>query len=269
MAKAYVYRNGSRLTPLMAYWFDRLDAAFFERWGLHLIVSSGIRLRSEQEAIFRSRYVTAGNVNGRRVYDTRWWKGVLWYRISSAGTVAQPDSVYANHVIENSGYGAIDIRDTGTDAGVLTAGSARDRWLHQIVDGKPRIEHYKYSNEGDGFGERWHKKFLLNPWGPAPKPPKPEPEPKKEEQEMLFVRSKKTNNWYIICEFTVTKIPAGDDGSENHVHALAYNKALGKSSVVLESSSVQGLLDDAAKRAKTFNAALAAEIEKMIEDESK
>jgi hypothetical protein len=259
MAKTFVYRDGARLTPIMLYWINRLDADFFKRWGVHIIVSSGIRLRSEQAAIWYARYVTAGNVRGRRVYDTRWWKGQLWYRISSAGTVLPPDSPLANHVLENTDSGAVDLRDTGKDAGILTAGSERDRWLHEIVNGKPRIEHYNLSNEGDGFGERWHKKYLGNPWAAVPKP-KPKPTPTKKDTDMTHVGSKKTKNQYAIFQSASS---SATEPLEKTIYDAAYGDA-----VMMESSSVQFLLNQSKERADQANTKLIKAIDKMIADEA-
>lgn len=143
-----VWLNGQRLTAWMLYVIMLLDADLFRAFGVHVIVTSAIRTYAEQEAIFRARYVTAGNVNGRRVYDTRWWNGQLWYRISSAGTVAQPGT--SNHEIQGS-RAAVDIQDTGRDSGITVASSARGRWIRQWCRSKGLL-----IASGDGFGEGWH-----------------------------------------------------------------------------------------------------------------
>jgi peptidoglycan hydrolase-like protein with peptidoglycan-binding domain len=143
----YVFRDGQRLTPYMLKQINRLDADFFAAFGLHIIVSSGIRTNADQEKIFRERYVTAGNINGRRVYDTRVWNGVTWYRISSAGTVAVPGT--SNHEIQGN-KAAVDIRDTGNDAGITVKGSVRGQWI------RARVKNYDMVASGDGFGEGWH-----------------------------------------------------------------------------------------------------------------
>lgn len=149
MALTFVSRNGQRLTPYMLYQLDRLNAAFKARWGLELIVTSGIRTYQDQVDIFVARYVKAGDIRGRKVYDTRVWNGVKWYRISAAGTVAVPGT--SNHEVQGTN-GAMDIRDTGNDAGVTSKNSARGRWI--------RAEYNKYDMEaeGDNFGEGWHVK---------------------------------------------------------------------------------------------------------------
>ncbi|QDP43579.1 lysin A [Microbacterium phage Tyrumbra] len=158
MADAWVWRDGARLTPWMKYQIDRLSAAMFALFGVRVIVSSGIRTYAEQEAIFRARYVLVGDVRGRKVYDTRWWNGRLWYRISAAGTVAAPGS--SNHEIQGS-RAAVDIRDTGSDAGIMTATSKRGRWIRQ------HAHEYDLVAEGDGFGEGWHF-ATLNIWKAVP-----------------------------------------------------------------------------------------------------
>jgi len=183
MPKLYVWRDGCRVAPgtLRAYDLMRLD---FERAfpGLTLKISSGTRTYEEQKAIFLARYVTAGNVRGRHVYDTRWWNGQLWYRISAAGTVAQPGT--SRH--ENDR--ALDIRDTGNDPGVTRYGNPRSQWI------RDNAHRYGFVPNGyTSFNEPWHIEFTGDPWfvpaggGSEPFNPKPtpEPEPEEEEEEML------------------------------------------------------------------------------------
>lgn len=143
-----VWRDGSRLTLWMLYVITLLDADLFRMFGVHVLVSSAIRTYEEQKAIFLSRYVTAADVNGRRVYDTRIWNGVRWYRISSAGTVAVPGT--SNHEIQGT-KAAVDLRDTGGDAGITVATSVRGRWIRQWCRDKGLL-----IASGDGFGEGWH-----------------------------------------------------------------------------------------------------------------
>lgn len=141
----YVWRDGQRLTPWMLYQVNRLDADCRRLFGVGVIVSSAIRLHEEQKAIFLARYTRTPN--GRRVYDTRWWNGQLWYRISSAGTVAQPGT--SNHEIQGN-KAAVDLRDTGADGGLATGGSARSNWLRQNAG------NYDMVPSGFGFREPWH-----------------------------------------------------------------------------------------------------------------
>lgn len=147
----FVFRDGSRLTPYMFYQIERLNADVKRMFGVEVRVTSGIRLAQEQIDIFLSRYVTAANIRGRRVYDTRVWRGTRYYRISSAGTVAVPGT--SNHEIQGNS-GAVDLRDTGRDGGLATAGSKRSNWL------RANCHSYGMVAEGFGFNEAWHYKML-------------------------------------------------------------------------------------------------------------
>jgi peptidoglycan hydrolase-like protein with peptidoglycan-binding domain len=150
MAYQYTTRNGQRLEIAVSAAFDALNNAFHAVFGLWLVINSGTRTDAEQEAIFRERYTLTPN--GRKVYDTRWWQGRLWYRISAAGTVAPPGS--SNHQESGpNGPRSFDISDTGGDPGVMTRGTARDRWMEANA-GRFQIE-----NEGYNFNEPWHKTF--------------------------------------------------------------------------------------------------------------
>ncbi|QGH73985.1 lysin A [Microbacterium phage Hiddenleaf] len=155
-AESWVFRDGQRLTPAMAQDFDALNAEFHQRTGHWLRVRSGVRTDAEHLAIWYDRYTRTPN--GRRVYDTRWWNGVPWYRVSPAGTVAVPGT--SNHQINlaRGQRGALDIYDTGSDAGVLTRGSFRARVFDEIA-GK-----YGYDSEGYNFAEPWHKRYNRDPW---------------------------------------------------------------------------------------------------------
>lgn len=161
MAYSYTTRDGQRLEVHVAAAFDRMNADFKRAMGAALHVRSGTRTTAEQEKIFRSRYVTAGNVKGRRVYDTRWWKGVKWYRVSPAGTVAVPRT--SNHE-EGGPVGprALDIYGGGTDR----FGSAGTKWMERNA-GK-----YGFDNDGFRFGEAWHKTFRGKIGGPLTPPPR-------------------------------------------------------------------------------------------------
>lgn len=175
----YVYRNGARLTPYMYWQIERLNADVKRLFGVEVVVTSGIRLPQEQIDIFLQRYVTAGNIRGRKVYDTRVWNGVRYYRISSAGTVAVPST--SNHEIQGTNA-AVDLRDTGRDGGLATWGSARSNWL--------RANAWRYGMEPEGFNfnEAWHYK-MLNIFATPPNQPagggsKPLPKPKPKDDGM-------------------------------------------------------------------------------------
>lgn len=192
-----VWRDGARLTLWMLYVITVLDADLFRAFGVHVLVSSGIRTYEEQKRIFLSRYVTAANINGRKVYDTRVWNGVRWYRISSAGTVAVPGT--SNHEIQGT-KAAADLRDTGKDAGITVATSARGKWIRQWCRAKGLL-----IASGDGFGEGWHFDvpgiFRTPPTIPTgeSKPmtaptPEPQPAPLREEEDIMPVIIRNTDN---------------------------------------------------------------------------
>lgn len=146
---SYVTIDGQRVHESLVGPFNALNGDFHARTGQRLLVSSGFRSTAEQEAIFRARYVTAGNINGRKVYDTRWWNGQLWYRISSAGTVAQPGTSLHE---KNS---ALDVRDTGGDPGVTRAGTYRSNVLKEIAP------NHGFDTTGLRlYGEPWHIDYV-------------------------------------------------------------------------------------------------------------
>jgi len=152
MAFVYETIDGQRVENSVGAAFRRMAADFQAATGCSLHISSGTRTDAEQEAIFRARYVLAGQVNGRRVYDTRWWAGQMWYRISSAGTVAPPGS--SNHQEGGpNGPRSIDVYDSGADAGVTRFGTRRNQWMHD------NAHRYEFENEGEKFNEAWHKTF--------------------------------------------------------------------------------------------------------------
>lgn len=135
--------------------FELLKAWFEEAFpGVTLHVYSGWRSYELQKKIFLERYVLAHEVNGRYVYDTRWWEGRLYYRISGEGTVAQPGT-------SNHGDGrALDIRDSGDSPGVTRYGNARSAWI--------RDNAWRAGFDADGyrdFNEPWHIRFTASsPW---------------------------------------------------------------------------------------------------------
>ena len=166
MSYEFTTREGQRVEVHVAADYDRMNAAFQQAFpGIALRINRGSVTYEEQKAVFLSRYVTAGNVRGRKVYDTRWWEGQLWYRISSAGTVAQPKT--SNHEIDGpNGPRSIDISDTGSTAGVSVRGSVRDRWMEQHAG------EFEFENEGYKFNETWHK---TNRGSLVEAPPQPQP----------------------------------------------------------------------------------------------
>lgn len=168
MAQTYVWQDGQRVTPLVKYRFLQMKRAFdAKRFRdslgrlVTLKITSGTRTTQEQINTFLARYVPVNQVNGRHVYDYRWWNGTHYARISSAGTVAQPGT--SNH--EESGPigpRAIDIGDTGSDQGVAYANNERSNWI------RSNAGRFGFNTAGYGFGEPWHLEFSSNPWAGAP-----------------------------------------------------------------------------------------------------
>lgn len=184
MAFVYEYIDGQRVEWNVAAAFRRMNRAFRRDTGCNLKIRSGTRTTAEQTKIFLERYVTADRVNGRRVYDTRWWAGKRWYRISPLGTVAIPRT--SNHEEEGpNGPRSIDIYDTGPNAGVTVRGTARDRWM------AANAGRFGFTNEGYNFSEPWHKTYNgkiggkpSTAGGGNEKPlPTPEPDTKPEEED--------------------------------------------------------------------------------------
>lgn len=170
----YVFWQGCRLTPWMLYVLLILDAQLWAQWGVRLILVSAIRTFEQQKAIFLKRYVRYADINGRRVYDTRVWQGVRYYRIDPTGTVAQPST--SNHEIRGD-VAAVDIKDTGTDPGITAKNSERGRWLRHVFGPQ-----YGMDPEGDSFAEGWHHRMRgifrtppTKPAGGASKPAAPTP----------------------------------------------------------------------------------------------
>jgi len=153
--------DGWPVAPAVAGAFMELKAAFdavgFRDSAGNLVtlhVFSGYRSYEEQKAIFLDRYVPIWEVGGRHVYDYRWWNGIQYARISGGGTVAQPGT-------SNHGDGrALDIRDSGVDAGVTRYRNERSEWIRKNA---PRFGFYPdgYYN----FNEPWHIRWDgRDPW---------------------------------------------------------------------------------------------------------
>lgn len=130
MAYSYTSRNGQRVEVAVAAAFDRLNAAFKARFGLSLLVSSGTRTRAEQQHLYNL------------------------YKAGKGNLAAAPG--YSNH--EESGPRgprALDVRDSGSDAGVTTRGTTRANWL------RANAPAYGFNPAGYGFSqiEPWHIEF--------------------------------------------------------------------------------------------------------------
>lgn len=136
MAYQYVTINGQRVEKTVAEAFQRLRAAFKKRWGLDLLVSSGTRTRAEQTRL-RNAYLAYKAGRGP------------WAPLAAAPG-------YSNH--EESGPRgprALDLRDSGADAGVTVIGSARSNWLAR------EAKKYGFHNAGHYFNpkEGWHYEY--------------------------------------------------------------------------------------------------------------
>lgn len=130
MAYSYTSRNGSRVQVDVAAAFDRLAAEFKRVFGLDLIVSDGTRTRAEQAELYRL------------------------YKAGKGNLAAAPG--YSNH--EESGPRgprALDVRDSGNDAGVTRYGSARANWL------RANASRFGFDPAGYGFSqtEPWHIEY--------------------------------------------------------------------------------------------------------------
>ena len=121
----YVTINGEPVESNMAAAFERMAAAFKAHFGLDLLVTSAMRTDEEQLALYRS---------GR--------------------TKAKPGTSNHNESAPN-GPRAMDLRDSGRDAGVKYIGTVRSNWLRKIAP------NFGFVLEGAAFNppEGWHYKF--------------------------------------------------------------------------------------------------------------
>ena len=126
----YVIVDGQRVAANVAADYYRLEAEFRRVFGLDLIISSGVRTWQEQ-------------------YD-------LWHAFAVAKTTnvraAHPNDPKAFHVETNPvGPRAIDIRDSGADAGVTRYGNHRSKWV------RDNAHRFNFDPAGyDHYGEPWH-----------------------------------------------------------------------------------------------------------------
>lgn len=125
----YVIVDGQRVTPQVAADYHRLEAEFRRVFGLGLIISSGTRTWGEQKALW-----DAYNSGRSRI------------------RAAHPDDPKAFHVETNPiGPRAIDIRDSGADAGVTRYGNPRSKWI------RDNAHRFNFDPAGyDHYNEPWH-----------------------------------------------------------------------------------------------------------------
>jgi len=152
--------------------------AFERQFGCELLVTSGTRTHQEQIDIFLSAY-RAQESGGGPFGDVRWWNGVRYVRYDPSGTVAQPGT--SLHESDR----ALDLRDSGADAGVASGGNARADWLRH------NCGRWGFAANGYGFGEPWHYEYQGDPWDvpewAAGKVPAPTPRVF-EEDDMKLIR---------------------------------------------------------------------------------
>lgn len=137
MAKNFVRIDGWPVAPAVARDYVKLrdahNAAFPNE---PLIINSGYRTRSEQAAIFTSRYTRGGY---SPYGDYRSYQGATWGRHSGLGPVASPD-VGSNHT-----------RGYALDLNLPQAGSARHNWF------LANAARFNFNwVEGRSIGEWWH-----------------------------------------------------------------------------------------------------------------
>jgi len=186
----YVDRDGSRLTPWMFYVINRANGEFKARFGCELLVTSGIRTHQEQINIFLSKYRVQWFGSGP-YNDVRWWNGKRYVRYVGGGTVAAPGT--SNHEIQGT-RAAVDLRDSGRDAGVSRGGNPRADWL------RANASRLGLTASGYGFGEPWHYDipdiFRTPPVTPTGGASKPLIIPS--EEDSMFIAIVRNKDWYLV-----------------------------------------------------------------------
>ena len=130
MSGRFVYINGQPVARGTAAAFRRMAAAFKKRFGLDLLITSGYRSYAQQKSL----------------YD-RWKAGTF-----HAPSVARPGT--SRH--ENGR--ALDLRDSGSTAGVTMAGNPRSNWLRN------NCSRWGFVANGYSFREPWHYEYQGDPW---------------------------------------------------------------------------------------------------------
>lgn len=141
----YATIDGEKVESRVAADFEKMAAAFKVRFGLELLVTSGMRTDARQQELFDQ---------GR--------------------TVVRPPN--SNHNEGNpNGPRALDLRDSGLDLGVTRIGTVRSNWLRGVAG------RYGFTLAGATFNppEGWHYEYTKSITGgsstptPAPTPAKP------------------------------------------------------------------------------------------------
>jgi peptidoglycan hydrolase-like protein with peptidoglycan-binding domain len=132
MGYEYTTRDGERLEVNVARAFDQMAAEFRRVFGLNLIVNSGVRTEEEQWRLYN------GWIN----------------RLPGFYLATTPQNSFHCEV-GPQGPRALDLRDSGDDAGVMTIGTTRNNWIR---DNGPR---WGFTLSGLTFNpaEGWHNHF--------------------------------------------------------------------------------------------------------------
>lgn len=159
MAYTFTTINGCRVEVHVAAAFQRMAAAFLRETGCQLLVRDGTRTDEEQE----------------REWDAYVRRGKAPPKVAFPGT--------SNHQ-ENgpSGPRSLDLYDSGADPGVTVFGTDRDAWM-QVNAGR-----FGFENEGNSFGEAWHKTYRGSLTDPLPTTPPPAAPILSEEDDMLALK---------------------------------------------------------------------------------
>jgi len=131
MAYNYTTVNGKRVEKNVAAAFQKMRAAFKAETGLDLLVSDGTRTRAEQQ----------------KLWDD--------YQAGRGPRAAHPDDPKAYHVESGpTGPRALDIRDSGADAGVTRYGNRRSAWIRDNA-GRFGFDPAGYNH----YNEPWHIEY--------------------------------------------------------------------------------------------------------------
>jgi peptidoglycan hydrolase-like protein with peptidoglycan-binding domain len=129
----YLIRTGPAASGLM-----RLSQRSHAKGYGFITVNSAYRAYNTQDTLFRDHYVPFSQLNGRKWFDSWWWNGQLWCRVSGNARIAPPGD-------SNHGEGlAVDLAEP-----YMTTGP-KHAWF---VD---RLDFYGFWWEGKGFDEPWH-----------------------------------------------------------------------------------------------------------------
>lgn len=141
MVYKYEYINGQRVEVHVAAAFKKLAEAFKKETGCELLVTSGTRTRAEQQAL----------------YDG-------WIAKKPGFNLAAPPGRSNHEESGPVGPRALDLRDSGKDAGVTVIGTKRSNILVRLA------KKFGFTPAGHSFSPRegWHYEFTGKIGGSAP-----------------------------------------------------------------------------------------------------